>query len=190
MKKVFKIVFNIVKYLYLFVLIIYLVFIGFHRLSIDKSILGYRLFTINDDGMNPKYKVHDIIVVKDYDPSKLKVGDNISYLGNCCGQAGMIINHQIVKIEEEANKITTKGINSQEEDPEITYKQVIGKVVGKLPVINFLHHIFKNIIGFILVVLLPLGTAIIVLIIETIKDIKREKLEKVRIEVKEDKEII
>ena len=179
MKKVFKIVFSVVKYLYLFFLIIYLVFIGVHRLSIDKSILGYRLFTINDNEMSPKYKVNDIIIVKDYDPSKLKVGDNISYLGDCCGQGGMIINHKIIKIEDEANKIITKGINSKEEDPEIKYKQVIGKIVGKLPIINFIHHIIKNLVGFILVIVIPIVTAIIVLIIETIKDIKRDKLENV-----------
>ena len=67
------------KYTYLFVLIIYLVFICVHRLSIDGSVLGYRLFTINNNEMSPKYNFNDIIVVKDYDPSKLKVGDNISY---------------------------------------------------------------------------------------------------------------
>ena len=189
MKKVLKILFNIVKYTYLFVLIIYLVFICVHRLSIDGSVLGYRLFTINNNEMSPKYNFNDIIVVKDYDPSKLKVGDNISYLGDCCGQGGMIINHKIVKIDKELNKITTKGINSSIEDPEIKYKQVIGKVVGILPVINFLHHILKNPIGFFIVVVLPLVIAIIVLIIETIKDIKKESLEKDKL-INQDKEDI
>ena len=172
MKKFFKIVFNIIKYLYLFVLIIYLVFICIHRLSIDRSVFGYRLFTINNDEMNPKYKVNDIIVVKDYNPDKLKVGDNISYLGDCCGQGGIIVNHKVIKIDKEANKITTKGINTQIEDPEIKYKQVIGKIIGVLPVINFLHHILKNQIGFVTVVFLPLMIVIIVLIIKTIREIK------------------
>jgi len=192
MKKVFKIIFNIIKFLYLFVLIVYFIFIGIHRLSIDRSIFGYRIFTMNNNEMNPKYKINDIIIVKDYDPSKLKVGDDISYLGDCCGQGGMIVNHRIIEIDEEANKITTKGTNLKNADPEIKYKQVIGKVVGKLPVINFIHHIIKNIIGFILVIVLPLVSAIIVLIIETIKDVKREKLEKVKIndEINKDNEIL
>lgn len=178
MKQVLKVSFDIIKYLYIFVLIVYLAFICFHRLSIDRSIFGYRVFTINNDEMNPKYKVNDIILVKDYNPDKLKVGDEISYLGNCCGQGGMIINHKIVEIDSEANKIITKGINSQVLDPSINYKQVIGKVVGILPVFNFLHHILKNQIGFFLVVFMPLTIAIIVLIIETFKDIKTKKLEK------------
>ena len=177
MKKILSIIFNIVKCVYFFVLFIYLIFICIHRLSIDNSIFGYRLFTINNDEMYPKYKVNDIVVVKDYDTNKLKVGDNISYTGDCCGLGGMTINHQIVKIDKEANKIITKGINSPVEDPEIRYKQVIGKIIGKLPVINFLHHILKNQIGFSLTVFLPIMVAIVVLIIRTIKDIKKEEKE-------------
>lgn len=178
MKKVVKIVFSVIKYLYLFILVVYLIFIGVHRLSIDKSILGYRVFTVNDNELSPKYKANDIIVTKDYDPSKLKVGDNISYIGNCCGQGGRIINHKIIKIDAETNKITTNGINSGTRDTVISYKQVIGKIIGVLPVINFMHHVLKNIIGFFIVVVFPLTFAIISLIIETIKDKKTEKLEK------------
>ena len=70
MKKALRIGFSIIKYIYLFVLIIYLIFICIHRLSIDTSILGYRVFTINNDEMYPKYKVNDIIVVKEYDTNK------------------------------------------------------------------------------------------------------------------------
>ena len=194
MKSVLKVFFNIIKYIYLFILVIYLVFICIHRLSVDRSVLGYRFFTMNNNEMSPKYKYNDIIVVKDYNPKKLKVGDNISYLGDCCGQGGMIINHKIINIDKEANKITTKGINSSVQDPEISYKQVIGKVLGVLPVINFLHHVLKNYIGFFLVVVLPLVIAIIILIIKTIKDIKKESLEKVEIiednNIREDKEIL
>lgn len=174
MKKVLKVIFNIAKYLYIFVLIIYLVFICIHRISIDSSILGYRLFTINNSEMAPKYKVNDIVIVQDYNPDKLKVGDNISYIGDCCGQGGMTINHKIVKIDKESNKITTKGINSGLEDPEIKYKQVIGKIIGILPVINFLHHVLKNEIGFFIVVFLPLMIAIIIQIIGVIRDMKKE----------------
>ena len=186
MKKFLSIVFNIFKYLYLFVLVIYLIFICIHRLSVDTSIFGYRLFTINNNEMYPRYKYNDIVVVKDYNPDKLKIGNDITYIGDCCGQGGMTIHHRIVKIDKEANKITTKGINSSIEDPEIKYKQVVGKVVGVLPVINFMHHVLKNQIGFFIAVVLPLMIAIIVLIIETIKDIKKEKLEK----VKEETEIL
>lgn len=191
MKKVLNIIFNIVKYLYLFILVIYLVFICIHRLSVDTSIFGYRVFTIDNNEMAPKYKYNDIIVVKEYNPDKLKVGNDISYLGDCCGQAGMVVNHRIVKIDKESNKIITKGINGSIEDSEIKYKQVIGKVITILPGINFLHHILKNQIGFFIVVFLPLMITIIVLIIETIKDIKKEKLEKEdKKDIREETEIL
>ena len=100
MKNVLKICFNIIKYLYLTVLFIYLIFICIHRISIDSSVLGYRLFTIDNNEMYPKYKVNDIVIVKDIDVNKLKVGDNISYTGDCCGLGGMNINHKIIKIDK------------------------------------------------------------------------------------------
>ena len=65
MKNVLKICFNIIKYLYLTVLFIYLIFICIHRISIDSSVLGYRLFTIDNNEMYPKYKVNDIVIVKE-----------------------------------------------------------------------------------------------------------------------------
>ncbi|MBR3145841.1 MAG: signal peptidase I [Bacilli bacterium] len=186
MKKFLKIIFDIAKYLYLFILVIYLIFICIHRLSVDTSILGYRVFTINNNEMYPKYKVNDIVVVKDYNPDKLKVGNDITYLGDCCGQGGMLIHHRIVRIDKEANKIVTKCLNSSIEDPEIKYKQVIGKVVGILPVISFLHHILKNYIGFFIVIFLPLMVVIIIQIIRTIKDIKKENKK----DIKEETEIL
>lgn len=187
MKKFLKISFNILKYIYLAILVIYLVFIAIHRISIDRSVLGYRLYSINNNEMYPKYKVNDIVIVEDINVKKLKVGDTISYRANCCGMEGMVVNHKIEKIDVNDENIcfVTKGINSNIEDPMINSKQVIGKVVGILPVINFLHHIFKNIIGFFVVVVLPLVIAIIVSIIQTIKDMKKEKVE-IKEEEKED----
>lgn len=196
MKKILTIIFKIIKYLYLSILFIYLVFICIHRLSIDNSIFGYRLFSVNNNDMYPKYKVNDVIILEDIDVNKLKVGDNISYTGDCCGQGGMVINHKIVEINKEEEKITTKGINVPLNDPSIKYKQVIGRIIGVVPGISFLHHILKNQIGFFIVVFLPLTIAIIVLIIRTIIDIRKDKKikeEPILIEkkdVNEDSEII
>ena len=185
MKSFFKIVFNILKYIYLTILVIYLLFICVHRISIDNSILGYRLFSISNNEMYPKYKVNDIVIVKDINVSSLKVGDTISYYGNCCGIEGMVINHRIESIDtnDKNTCFVTKGINNNIEDPKVNSKQVIGKVIGVMPFINFLHHIFKNPIGFFLAVFFPLMVAIITSIIKTIKDIKKDKKKEEEIEI-------
>ena len=177
MKKVLNILLNIFKYIYIIVLVIYFIFIFIHRISVDNSIFGYRLFTINNSTMNPKYKVNDIVLIKDYPFDKLKVGDDISYYGNCCGLEGTVINHRIVKINKDNGKrvYITKGLNSPINDPEIENMDIIGKIVGKVFFINLLHHIFKNQIGFFLLVFCPILALIVVQIIKTIKDIKNDK---------------
>lgn len=178
MKKILMFILKILKYSYLAFLGIYLVFILLHRISIDTSILGYRVSSITDNTMSPKYKVEDIVLVKNTKFNKLKVKDDISYKGNCCGIEERIINHRITNIEKnDKNKlvITTKGINSPVEDPKVEEKQFIGKIVRKLPVISFMHHILVNQLGFFLIVFCPLVITIVIEILQTITEIKLEK---------------
>ena len=46
----------------------------------DFSIGGIRIFTIVTGSMEPKYKIGDVLIAKETEPSKIKIGDAISYL--------------------------------------------------------------------------------------------------------------
>ncbi len=177
MRQKFNVILKILKYCYLGFLGIYLIFIFIHRISIDRDILGYRITSIINTDMSPKYNVEDVVLVKKVNLKDLKVGDDISYVGSCCGIENMVINHRILKIDKNDNKLlfTTKGINFPVEDPQVEEKQIIGKIVGIIPVINFIHHILVNQLGFFLIVFCPLVIVIVVEILETLKDIKQEK---------------
>ena len=59
MKKVLNVIFQVLKYCYLVFLGIYLIFIFLHRISIDTDILGYRITSITNSDMEPKYKVEE-----------------------------------------------------------------------------------------------------------------------------------
>jgi len=182
MKQVLNVIFKVLRYCYLGFLGIYLVFIFLHRISIDTDILGYRITSITNNEMNPKYNIEDIVLVKKVKAKDLKVNDDISYIGACCGIEDRVINHRIIKIEKnDKNKleITAKGTNFSVVDPKIEEKQILGKIIGIIPVINFMHHILVNQLGFFLIVFCPLVVVIVVEILETIKDLKNEKKEEV-----------
>ena len=187
--KTFQIIYTIIKIFVVAMLSIYLLFVIVQRFTNNSSILGYRVFTIATGSMEPVYNINDVILVKDTDPSTLKKGDDIAYLGNRDAVKGLIVTHRIIRIETFSDgkvHYTLKGVNNKYEDPSITEDQILGKVVGKLPVVNFINHVVKNIYGFFFLVFCPLVLAIFLEIADTIIDMKLEKNE-IRLIEKEDK---
>lgn len=187
--KTFQIIYTIIKIFVVAMLSIYLLFVIVQRFTNNSSILGYRAFTIATGSMEPVYNINDVILVKDTDPSTLKKGDDIAYLGNRDAVKGLIVTHRIIRIETFSDgkvHYTLKGVNNKYEDPSITEDQILGKVVGKLPVVNFINHVVKNIYGFFFLVFCPLVLVIFLEIADTIIDMKLEKNE-IRLIEKEDK---
>lgn len=187
--KTFQIIYTIIKIFVVAMLSIYLLFVIVQRFTNNSSILGYRVFTIATGSMEPVYNINDVILVKDTDPSTLKKGDDIAYLGNRDAVKGLIVTHRIIRMETfNDGKVhyTLKGVNNKYEDPSITEDQILGKVVGKLPVVNFINHVVKNIYGFFFLVFCPLVLVIFLEIADTIIDMKLEKNE-IRLIEKEDK---
>lgn len=187
--KTFQIIYTIIKIFVVAMLSIYLLFVIVQRFTNNSSILGYRVFTIATGSMEPVYNINDVILVKDTEPSTLKKGDDIAYLGNRDAVKGLIVTHRIIRIETFSDgkvHYTLKGVNNKYEDPSITEDQILGKVVGKLPVVNFINHVVKNIYGFFFLVFCPLVLVIFLEIADTIIDMKLEKNE-IRLIEKEDK---
>ena len=187
--KAFKIIYGIIKTFIVSFLVIYLLFVIIQRVTNNSSIFGYRMFTVATGSMEPVYEVNDVILVKDTDPSTLKVGDDIAYLGNRDAVKGLVVTHRIIRIETlDDNKVhyTLKGVNNKYEDPSITEDQILGKVLGKVYVVNFINHVVKNIYGFFFLVFCPLVLVIFLEIADTIIEAKVEKNE-LRLIEKEDK---
>ena len=187
--KAFKIIYGIIKTFIVSFLVIYLLFVIIQRVTNNSSIFGYRMFTVATGSMEPVYNVNDVILVKDTDPSTLKVGDDTAYLGNRDAVKGLVVTHRIIRIETlDDNKVhyTLKGVNNKYEDPSITEDQILGKVLGKVYVVNFINHVVKNIYGFFFLVFCPLVLVIFLEIADTIIEAKVEKNE-LRLIEKEDK---
>ena len=177
--KIFKIVYGTLKTIFFIILILYVVFICVQRLSGNNSVFGFRLFTVATGSMKGVYNVNDVIAVKDFDNKKLKVGDDIAFIGNRGGLENKLVTHRIIKIEEESNGriFTTKGVKNSVEDPSITESQILGKVVGVVPVVTQINHVVKSQLGFFCLIFCPLVLVIVLEILQTITDIKLENNE-------------
>ena len=97
--KIFKILTTIIKVAFLFVIIAYLAFILVQKIGDNKSIGGYRIFTILTGSMKGVYDINDVVLVKEVDKKTLKVGDDIAYLGEKDSYKGKIVTHRIINIE-------------------------------------------------------------------------------------------
>lgn len=185
--KIFKIVYGTLKTIFFTILILYVVFICVQRLSGNNSVFGFRLFTVATGSMKGVYNVNDVIAVKDFDNKKLKVGDDIAFVGNRGGLENKLVTHRIIKIEEESNVriFTTKGVKNSVEDPSITESQILGKVVGVVPVVTQINHVVKSQLGFFCLIFCPLVLVIVLEILQTITDIKLENNELQEINKKE-----
>ena len=177
--KIFKIVYGTLKTIFFTILILYVVFICVQRLSGNNSVFGFRFFTVATGSMKGVYNVNDVIAVKDFDNKKLKVGDDIAFVGNRGGLENKLVTHRIIKIEEESNGriFTTKGVKNSVEDPSITESQILGKVVGVVPVVTQINHVVKSQLGFFCLIFCPLVLVIVLEILQTITDIKLENNE-------------
>ena len=112
----------------------------------EKTFLGFRLFKVETGSMVPKYQVGDVILVKEKDVNKIKIGDDVTYFGTSGAMKGKIVTHQVVKIREEDGKkiFQTKGIANTVEDPEIAGSQIDGVVLAKLPIIGWITTVLQN----------------------------------------------
>ena len=186
---VFKIVYNIIKWSFIVIVFLYIAFVAVQRLSGNKSIMGYRLFTVATGSMEGVYNINDVIVVKDCDTNNLKVGDDVAYMGKVDDLAGKLITHRIIDIKENADgsrTFTTQGVNTDVEDPSITADQILGQVQGVMPVITQINHAVKSQVGFFLLVFVPLVLVIALEIAQTVVEMKIEKNELVEIKKQEE----
>jgi signal peptidase len=165
--------------LVVFVLAILLVVVLQRVSNNNISLGGFRIFSIITESMVPKYKVGDILLSKSIEPSKIKVGDDLVYLGAKDSFAGKVVTHQVIKIEQENGeyKFHTKGLANDIEDPVVSESQVYGKIICNIKVLGFINNILNNIYGFYFLIFIPTAILIITKIKAIYEEIKETRNE-------------
>ena len=144
---VFKIIWNIISRLLTVLIIIICLIIGVQKVTNNKeSFFGYRIFRVQTGSMIPKYQIGDVILVKEKDANNIKVGDDVTYLGEAASVKGLLITHRVIDIEEKDGKriFHTKGIANNLEDHAITGNQINGVVQTKLYVLTLICNLLVN----------------------------------------------
>ena len=158
--KVINIIRTILNVVIGVVLAAFIVVVCLQRFSDNKiSFFNYRMFTVVSESMKPKYDIGDVLIAKEIEPSKIKVGDTISYQGMTGDLANKVITHQVVKIEIDENGkylFHAKGLANIVEDPVLSEDQVYGVVVYKSFVLSLVYRIVGTSIGFYLFIIVPI----------------------------------
>ena len=108
--------------------------------------------------MEPKYKIGDILIAKETEPSKIKIGDAISYIAKRDEIKGNVVTHEVVNItkDEEGHYLFhSKGLINLIEDPVVHEDQLYGVVIYKTKILSFIKKIVNTDIGMIVLVIIP-----------------------------------
>lgn len=114
---------------------------------------GYTPFVIVSGSMEPNIPVNDMIITKKIKSDDIKVGDIISYKDET---NDIVITHRVISIEEvEGVKyFQTKGDNNKSADKNlVSYSQIEGKYLFKVPLIGRVLNYVRDPRGMVLVIL-------------------------------------
>ena len=186
-KKIFGIIKGIINTIIVVVVLSFVLMVCLQRFSNNRvSFLNYRMFTVVTGSMEPKYNIGDVLVAKETLPSKIKVGDDVSYLGNYGTFNGKVVTHRVIKIEQDIEGkyvFHTKGLANLVEDPVVHENQLYGVVVGEIGLLSFVYKIVSNKNGMFLFIIIPL----LYIIASEMIGFMLEKEEKRRRKLKESK---
>ncbi len=157
------------------------IFVQVFMPSNSMKYFGMKSFVVMSSSMEPEIKVNDVVIIKKITEDELKVHDIITFMVYIpeLGEKGYVT-HYIGKIETLDNGSTiyyTQGAskgpgdydqwtNENGEPINITYQNISGKVVFKLPYIGHIIPILKDPV---MVFLLGLNVLVIYSIIKLVR---------------------
>lgn len=142
MKKILKIIGNIITSLLIIILIAVLMIAIYSFIELDVrekeycNIFGYSIFQIETGSMSKTLEIEDIIIVK-LGNEDIKIDDIITFR-----QDGNLVTHRLVRQEDE--KYFLKGDNNPTEDEPIEKEDILGKVVFTISEVKIWKSVFKE----------------------------------------------
>ena len=162
--RILRSIISIIKFILSIIIILIVGIILVQRFSNNNiSVAGFRIFTVVTESMVPKYEVGDVLLVRQTEPTDIKVEDDVTYMGKIGAFADKIVTHQVIKIESGEDgklKFHTKGIANDAEDPLVSEEQIYGVVQAKLKILTYLNGIINNMYGMYFLIIIPLAIII------------------------------
>ena len=145
---------RIKKIIFIFLVIMLYNIVLLYMSYIDKfdtpQFYIYKAYIISTESMQPTLNKGDVIIIKKAKKEDLKENDIITYKDK-----GEIITHRIVEIKPNGNKYITKGDNNIAKDEQsLSFEDIEGKLVLKIPHLGNMVAGLKNGIVIILTILI------------------------------------
>lgn len=145
---------RIKKIIFIFLVIMLYNIVLLYMSYIDKfdtpQFYIYKAYIISTESMQPTLNKGDVIIIKKTKKEDLKENDIITYKDK-----GEIITHRIVEIKPNGNKYITKGDNNIAKDEQsLSFEDIEGKLVLKIPHLGNMVAGLKNGIVIILTILI------------------------------------
>jgi len=169
---------KLLSYAVIVVLIFLGIFFAYYFVSLKMyeknptvNIPRFGLYTIISPSMEPAVKVYDVVVdMNVFKESDIEKGDIITFISNSNVSKGLTVTHRVidvVKNQDGSLSYITKGDNNQKSDQApVNFKDVIGKVLFKIPQLGRVQFLLADKFGWIMVILLP---ALCIIIYDFIK---------------------
>lgn len=190
--KTIKFIFNIIlKALFIFLLLlIFLLLIYFVSIKVSQkrgtlNKIPINLFVILTQSMEPAIKPGDVVV--DYSPKnkKYNVGDIITYVATEGYHSGSSVTHRVIEIVEKNGEYlyrTQGDANNTADFSLVSSKNIIGKVIFKIPKVGYVRQFLVTKVGWVFIVIFP---CLVIIGCDGLKRIKKvDKLNKVIIDNK------
>lgn len=144
MKKVLRIIGNVVFYLIIIIIIIAAITLGKAKTTRQApSILGYSFYSVVSGSMSPEIETGSVVIVKEKDIKDIEKQDIITFKN----ESNVISTHRVVDILNNGNNIDfiTKGDANDILDPRpIKSKDVIGQVIFNIPQVGYMMVFIQN----------------------------------------------
>ena len=139
---------------------------------------SYSLFYVDGDSMEPIILDGDFIAVNVKKQERYYSGDIVSFY-HYVDDSYIIVTHKIVAVDDqnELFRYETKGVNNVEVDEMLVNNdQIIGKYVGfRIPLLGYIVEFGRTNIGYLVLVVVPLGCILLFSIYELMKEFDKSK---------------
>lgn len=178
--------FKIIRYIYLGVIGVIILFLGIFLIGSLTSkkpytqVLGLSFFEVQSYSMYPEITKGDLLIVKKRKAENYEVGMTVTYIRP---NEEKSTTHQIVKIEDKM--ITTRGIANDHDDEPFDVSCIIGEVVVVWSGYNGVRNFITNPLGIVSIILI--GIFFIEGFNYLEEEAKRKRIEELKKELEEDK---
>lgn len=163
MKKVFRIISNVLMVLMVAAVLILVV----------PRLFGVKMFGVLSGSMEPAYSVGDLIYAVPTDAGKIEEGDVISFLLN---DDGTVATHRVVEIDRENKQVYTKGdANELSDGRPVSYENILGVVKFSIPVVGRLIVYMNTTPGKIITITIILALILLILLLQREGDQEMEE---------------